>query len=89
MMAQTVMRFDGQTYDAKRDGPRLTGNLLKLKSLMVGGQWFKLSEVAAALGCTETAASARLRDLRKPRFGSHTVERKNLGGGIWVYRVMP
>jgi DNA-binding Lrp family transcriptional regulator len=87
MSAQRAFDFDGITYDATRDGPRMTKQLQKVKRLMSDGQWYTLSQIATACGCSESSASARLRDLRKAKFGAHTVERKNCGGGVWVYRV--
>jgi hypothetical protein len=38
---------------------------------------------------TETGISARLRDLRKPKFGGYTVEiRRRSDGGLWEYRLV-
>ena len=31
--------------------------------------------------------SARIRDLRKPQFGGHEVERRHAGDGIYEYRI--
>lgn len=79
--------FDGITFDAKRDGPRLAGHLQKVRELMSDGRWRTLEQIASFVGCSEASASARCRDLRKARFGSHTVERKNGGDGLWLYRM--
>jgi hypothetical protein len=82
-----VRRFDGTTYDPARDAARLGGQLQRVFDLMRDGEWRTLAEVARAVGGTEAAVSARLRDLRKPRFGSHTVERQHVSGGLWQYRM--
>jgi hypothetical protein len=50
-----------------------------------------LGDVAAYLGVSEPAASARLRDLRKARFGLRLVDRRADPGrrGVWLYRLVP
>lgn len=81
--------FDGETFDLDRDGERLTGQLDRVRNLMRDGRWRTLAEIAARVDGSETAVSARLRDLRKPRFGSYTVEREYIRQGVWRYRVLP
>lgn len=67
-----TMLFDGST-SMQIDVPRLAGQLAKVFALMSDGQFRTLSQIASATGCLETSASARLRDLRKARFGGHEV----------------
>lgn len=86
-MTQAVLDFSGNTYDAERDGARLTGQCLRVWEFMKGGQWRTLTEIARACQCSQTSASARLRDFRKPQFGEHEVERSYVGEGLWRYRV--
>ena len=43
---------------------------------------------AVATGDPPESVSAQLRHLRKERFGSHTVEKKYLGDGLYVYRLI-
>ena len=81
--------FDGETFDLDRDGERLTGQLDRVRALMRDGRWRTLSEIAARVEGSEAGVSARLRDLRKPRFGSLTVEREYVSDGVWRYRVLP
>ena len=78
--------FDGKTYEPS-DGPRLGAQLAQVASLMRDGQWRTLYEIAHATGCPEQSVSARLRDLRKPRYGGYTVERQRCKVGVFVYRV--
>lgn len=81
--------FDGETYDADKDRVRLTGLLGKVTQLMADGEWRTLHRITAAIGASsEASVSARLRDLRKPRFGGHTVERRRVIDGLWEYRVV-
>jgi hypothetical protein len=85
---QDVKRdFDGQTYEPKRDKVRLNRQLDKVKELMLDGKWRCLRQIESAVGGTEASVSARLRDLRKPKFGGFTVEREYRGKGLFVYRM--
>jgi hypothetical protein len=56
---------------------------------MRDGRWRRLTAIAIAAQAPEASVSARLRDLRKERFGSHTVERRYVAQGLWEYRVLP
>lgn len=80
--------FDGDTIEAA-DVPRLSGHLERVAKLMRDGRWRTLQEIAEHVECSEASASARLRDLRKPRFGGHRVDRRRHAGrpGLWSYRV--
>jgi hypothetical protein len=83
-----IPTFDGATYDAHRDYVRLKGQLLRVFEHMKDGQWRSLASIVLYCGGTEASISARLRDLRKPKFGMHQVERRNIHGGLWQYRVV-
>ncbi len=91
-------RFDGATFDSALDAQRLTTQLNRVQAFMLKGEWHTLSEIAAAVSyppyerATEASVSARLRDLRKERFGSFKVERRRRGApraGLFEYRVLP
>jgi len=84
-----MQRFDGVTYKAERDHDRLAGMLARVQTIVSDGRWHTLAELSARTGGSEAACSARLRDLRKPRFGGHTVERQYVGSGLWQYRYTP
>jgi hypothetical protein len=79
---------DGATYDHQRDGERLHKQHNRVLALMRDQAWRTLSEISDATGDPPASVSARLRDLRKPKFGAHTVERKYIGDGLFVYRVI-
>lgn len=66
---------------------RLGAQAASVYNLMLDGQWRSLRDISTATGFPEASISARLRDLRKPEFGGCQVERKNLGGGLWEYRL--
>ena len=80
--------FDGATYDKRLDQARLTGQLLRVFGAMLGGKWWTLEELRGACGGTTQSLSARVRDLRKPRFGAYTIERRRRTAGCWEYRLV-
>lgn len=80
--------FDGKTYDPDRDESRLAGQLLRVYELMRDGAWRTLADIAEQAQGSQASVSARLRDLRKKRFGAHRVERKSLGGGLFTYQLL-
>ncbi len=84
-------RFDGKTYSGKLDRARLSRQLDQVRALMLDSEWRTLAEIADVLGFPEASISARLRDLRKRRFGGYRVERhRRTGkGGTWEYAVSP
>ena len=79
--------FDGETYQPEYDLDRLASQFERVKLLMRDGRWRTLAEIAKLVDGSEAGVSARLRDLRKPRFGGYTVERRRVDGGLWQYRV--
>lgn len=79
--------FGGITYVPALDHARLNGQLLRVFDLMKDGRWRTLAEIAAAVGSSEAAVSARLRDLRKDQYGAREVSRERIEGGLWKYRM--
>jgi hypothetical protein len=68
------------------DQVRLAGHLLKVVELMADGRERTLMQIAAAVGCTESSAGARCRDLRKRKFGAFTVTKRRVGN-LFFYSV--
>lgn len=85
----TVPRHDGPDLDAG-DQARLGRQMATVSDLMRDGRWRTLAEIASLTGAPEASVSARLRDLRKPKFGGYVVERRrvSVGRGTWLYRVI-
>lgn len=89
------VRFDGDTYDEKQDKVRLTGQVAAVFEVMSSGRWWTLADLANEVTvrtgrhASEASVSARIRDLRKDRFGGHTVVRRRHQekAGLWVYRM--
>lgn len=81
-------KFGGVTIEPE-DVPRLKKHLEKVLRIMSDGNWHTLSELANRVGCSQTSASARIRDLKKSWAGSHTVEKRRdeKVAGLWWYRV--
>lgn len=86
------MLFDGKTYDPKSDEKRLTVQLVAVATIMSDGRWHRLAEIVARIGYgSEAGVSARIRDLRKDKFGGHTVERRRVipvERGLHEYRLV-
>lgn len=86
----SLPKFDGETYQPELDRDRLTIQLEKVKALMLSeNAWLTLEEIQLATGIRSSASvSARIRDLRKKRFGQYLVERRRRfeGGGLFEYR---
>lgn len=84
----TRPRFDGETYDTEADRDRLSALLDRVRAFMAGGEWRTLADITEACGGTEASVSARLRDLRKARFGGHDIERRRTPTpGLFEYRM--
>jgi len=80
--------FDGVTYEPVHDRVRLTGQLERVFVYMSDEAWHFLSAIAAGARGSEASVSARLRDLRKPKFGAYVVQRQRVTGGLWKYRLV-
>ena len=80
--------FDGDDYQHERDFTRLKKQAERIYSFVADSKWTTLREISAATGAPEASVSACLRDLRKPKYGGHTVEKRYVGGGIYQYRVI-
>jgi len=79
--------FDGSTYIPVLDHIRLTGQLHRVYGVLKDGHWYTLRELSMLANCPEASASSRLRDLRKDKFGGHTVDRIRKKGGLFLYRL--
>ena len=85
--ARKRLYFDGATFSAALDSDRLTSQLAKVYGLMRDGRWRTLGDIRGIVGGSEAGVSARLRDLRKKRFGGFTVERQRCPDSLWEYRM--
>lgn len=85
--------FGGSATLEQTDVARLNTQLQTVKQIMGDGRFRTLEEIARLVKglsgkkATEASVSARLRDLRKEKFGSFKVERRALGNGLFEYAV--
>ena len=88
---QTMLDFKGATYDPEQDQVRLSKQAAKVWEVLKRGQWYTLRALSIMTGAPEASVSARIRDLRRPENGSHTIERRRVEGrpGLWEYRWVP
>ena len=90
-MQMQLNHFNGPDYDPEFDDERLTKQLDRIFNLMKDGNWRTLSEISQITGDPPASISAQLRHLRKERFGSHTVMKRNRGDrehGLFEYRLI-
>lgn len=88
-------RFDGATFEPSKDGQRLTTQFERVLSVMQDGDWHTLAEIVERVSyppydrASEAGVSARLRDMRKPRFGGYHIERRRVkDAGLYEYRAV-
>ena len=91
-MTQSEFNFDGSTFEPEHDAMRLSRqHRLVWKTMMNAHKWLTLEEIYRVTNEMPQSVSARLRDFRKPRFGSHIVERRrrdDAAKGIFEYRLI-
>ena len=81
--------FDGETYERDKDQVRLSRQGQVVYNVMRDGKWRTLSYLNRLTGEPEASISARLRDLRKEKFGGFDVQRRRINdGGLYEYRVL-
>lgn len=84
-------RFEGRTYDPALDSDRLSTLLRRVYwALRTTDRWLTIRELCEAVGGSETGVSAKLRDLRKAKWGGHVIGSRRRTGqpGCWEYRLM-
>lgn len=78
--------FDGPDLEPA-DTTRLSRQLDRVKAYMLQAGWQTLREIEDATGYPQASISARLRDLKKLRFGGYHVARQRRSQGTWEYLV--
>jgi hypothetical protein len=86
--------MEGTGYEAKYDEQRITSQRDTVKQVLLlaahHDAWMTLGELARKTKYPEASISARIRDMRKPRYGGYTVEKRRVGNparGLWEYRL--
>ncbi len=83
--------FDGAAYQEEFDFTRLSGQIRRVYDCIKDGRWRTLEEIADATKDPQASISAQLRNLRKKKFGAHTIERRARGErshGLFEYRLV-
>ena len=80
--------FNGSDYIQERDGKRLTKQFHKVLNLMQDGKYRTLPEISDLIHEPPASISAQLRHFRKKSFGSHIVNKKYLGNGLYSYQLI-
>ena len=80
--------FDGDTFQPAFDQERLGEQMRAVYQIMADGRWWTLGAVALEIDAPEASVSARLRDLRKSKFGGFQVERRRSDNGLHRYRLI-
>jgi len=84
--------FDGVTYEPEHDEPRLFKQLRLVARVLENSQWWTLWELHEATSIPLQSISARIRDLRKDRWGARLVDRRRRAAparGLFEYRLVP
>ena len=90
-------KFDGKTFEPAKDAKRLGKQLQAVRDVLLRRSrwdaWTTLHGIQSdvwfmrGISASEASISARIRDLRKPKFGGYTVERRRISGGLYEYRI--
>jgi len=80
--------FDGETIVPEEDNPRLGKQIERVYKAVKDGMWHSLASIARKTGAPESSVSARLRDLRKTKFGGYTIDRKRHETGLHLYKLV-
>jgi predicted transcriptional regulator len=83
--------FEGSDFNPVFDQKRLSTQLLEIFSLMQDKTFRTLSEIEKITGHGQSSISAQLRNLRKQKFGSHTLNKKRRGQGsqgLFEYQII-
>jgi hypothetical protein len=86
-IAACSSEFQGKTYSPSKDKVRLCGQLRRVREAMADHTWRTLSEISEITGDPEASVSARLRDLKKARFGFYVVKSRRRSAGQWEYKI--
>lgn len=85
-MSRIAENFDGKTFNVNRDQVRLNAQLDLVRTYLFRNRgWHTLDEIGSAVGAPPASVSARLRDLRKTKFGGYDIQRRLRGTAKGLY----
>lgn len=82
----TNVFFNGPDLQ-EEDHLRLKTQIDTIKELMIDGEARTLRRIEQLTGYPPASISAQLRNLRKARFGNHTINRRHIGSGLYLYQM--
>lgn len=82
------LRLGSLTFAEEKAAENLPPHIRAVFDAMKDGNWRTLNMIVFKVGGTRPNAAARLRDLRKPQYGGHVVEKKVVRKGVWQYRLL-
>ena len=85
-----MIKFDGSDYEHEHDFVRLSGQIQRVYDAIKDGDWYTLDEINKITGDPHASISAQLRNLRKKRFGSYSIEKRYKGNrsrGLWEFKL--
>ena len=85
---ELYFEFVGSDYEKERDYERLKDQYKTIFSLMSDGNWRTLGQISQITKHPPASISAQLRHARKNKFGSHEVNKKYLGEGLYSYQLI-
>lgn len=94
-MSQSQLTFEGSDFDQELDGERLTTQISIIFDFMKNQEFRTLREISLNTGAPEASASAQLRNLKKPKNGGHTINKRRrldengVRNGPWEYQCIP
>ena len=91
MNTQMDLTFNGSDYVPELDQQRLSGQILRIRELMIDGKYRTLSEIEQITNDPQSSISAQLRNLRKDRFGKHILNKRRVGNrrdGLFEYQLL-
>jgi predicted transcriptional regulator len=83
--------FSGPDYVPDLDKARLTGQIERIFNCMKDGNWRSLQEIESITDDGQASVSAQMRNLRKNKFGEHTVLKRRRGAeksGLFEYQLI-
>jgi hypothetical protein len=78
---------DGHTYSHDEDYLRLNRQAKRVFEAMADGLWHRPRELERLTEDNWSSINARLRDLRKAKFGGWDVQKRRLPSGLFEYRL--
>lgn len=81
-----MQHFDGCVMPDQKES--LLNQMDTIFALMKDGKYRSLHEIQISTGYSTASISAQLRNLKKERFGGHTLNKIYVENGLWTYQIV-